>query len=492
MKRELSAEGGAGSPSEHLRAGRMAEVGVAILGDVVLDRYLTGSTSRVSREAPIPVVVCDRESDNPGGAGNVAANLRGLGCRVYLAGAVGQDEAAERLRRHFREQGAEATLFGRSFPTLTKTRLICGGQQVARFDREEAEPLGERDAKDAVLCLTRLLDSKGASAAILSDYGLGFCTPSLCRSSIDAARERGVPVFVDPRGSDWEKYRGATIATPNLSELAAAWGEAVPNEDGIVARIGEEMRRRAGLEWLLVTRSARGMTLTGKSGAMHIAARPVEVFDVSGAGDTVIACLAASVAAGFSMESAVRFANEAAQVVVTRAGTWPIGASELLAEHDRLLGTLPRVSRIATREAAARICDGWKREGRRVVFTNGCFDVLHAGHVDSLERAGELGDRLIVGLNSDRSVRALKGETRPVNEEGHRARVLAALRSVDLVVVFDEDTPRELLSELRPHVLAKGGDYRPEDLPGREFVDEVVILPLVSGLSTTGILRRNV
>jgi D-beta-D-heptose 7-phosphate kinase/D-beta-D-heptose 1-phosphate adenosyltransferase len=232
------------------------------------------------------------------------------------------------------------------------------------------------------------------------------------------------------------------------------------------------------------------MTLIGKEEGMvvHLPARPVEVFDVSGAGDTVIACLAAGFAAGFPIREATAFANEAAQIAVTKSGTYPIAASDLLSGIPSA-GPAARAERIAAREDAARLCRRWKEDGRRVVFTNGCFDILHAGHADSLERARSLGDRLIVGLNSDRSVEALKGNGRPVNREGDRARLLAALRAVDLVVVFDEDTPASLLSELRPHVLAKGGDYRAEELPGREFVEEVVILPLVPGLSTTKILQ---
>ncbi|MDR1977733.1 MAG: D-glycero-beta-D-manno-heptose 1-phosphate adenylyltransferase [Synergistaceae bacterium] len=463
---------------EFLRSGGMAEVGIAILGDVVLDRYLTGSTARVSREAPIPVVVCDRETDNLGGAGNVAMNLRGLGCRVFLVGAVGKDDGARSVRRHINENAIKARLFDRVAPTLTKTRLICGGQQVARFDHETVDPLDERLSAEAVAWLEKLLDENAVAAVILSDYGLGFCAPRLSAAAIEAARGRNVPVFVDPRGDDWRKYRGATVATPNLSELAAVCGP-VSNENAAVARSGESARRNAALEWLLVTRSSQGMTLIGEGGTTHLPARPVEVFDVSGAGDTVIACLAAGVASGFSMIEAVRFSNEAAQIAVTKAGTYPIAASDLLAAPRRV-----------ARESAVRLCREWKEEGRRVVFTNGCFDVLHAGHVESLERARELGDRLIVGLNSDRSVRALKGKNRPVNGEEDRARLLAALRPVDLVVVFDEDTPAELLAELRPHILAKGGDYKAEDLPGREFVDEVAILPFLEGFSTTKTLRR--
>ena len=473
-----------------LRTGGMAEVGVAILGDILLDRYLLGSTERVSREAPIPVVVCSHETDNLGGAGNVAMNLKGLDCQVFLAGSVGQDENASRIQRHLKEKGVEAHLFERAASTLTKTRLICGGQQVARFDHEEIFPLDEKNASEAVRWLEKLLDERHVGAVVLSDYGLGFCTPLLCKKTIETAAVRKIPVLVDPRGSDWGKYRGAAVVTPNLSELAAVWGSPVSNEEKMIEEAGESVRRDMSLQWLLVTRSAQGMTLISEKDSIHVPSRPIEVYDVSGAGDTVVACLAASLAAGFPMEGAVRFANDAAQIVVTKAGTVPINAEEFLQEQNVPREAASSQNRIVTWDEAEHLCRKWKDEGLRVVFTNGCFDVLHAGHADSLERARECGDRLIVGLNSDRSVKGLKGEGRPINEGKHRARLLTALRFVDLVVVFDEDTPRELLSRLRPHVLAKGGDYKADELPGREFVEEVVILPLMDGLSTTGTLQR--
>ncbi|GHS86761.1 bifunctional protein HldE [Synergistales bacterium] len=463
----------------------MTDIGVAILGDIVLDRYITGSTERVSREAPIPVVVCGQETDNLGGAGNVVMNLRGLDVRVFVAGAVGRDADAEAVTRHLGENNVESRLFERASSTLTKTRLLCGGQQVARFDHERAEELPQKDAEEAVVWLENILDSGGAKAVILSDYGLGFCTPFLCGAVIEAARSRKIPVFVDPRGSDWSRYRGATIATPNLAELSAISGP-VKNEDGAVAEAGEKARRGAELEYLLVTRSSRGMSLIAERGVTHVPGRPIEVFDVSGAGDTVIACLAAAFASGFSMRDAVTFANDAAHIVVTRSGTYPINAADILNESA---GNAEIGGRIVTRDMAAAICRRWKKDGR-VIFTNGCFDVLHAGHIDSLERARALGRSLIVGLNSDRSVRTLKGASRPINNEHDRARLLGALRCVDLVVIFDEDTPSELLSELRPHVLVKGGDYDADSLPGRESVDEVVILPLTEGLSTTETIRK--
>ena len=460
---------------------------VAVLGDVVLDRYLAGSTSRVSREAPIPVVLCEAERDNLGGAGNVVANLTGLGCGVWLAGLIGDDPEAGRVRSHLEARGAHFELFARPGRTQVKTRLLCGGQQVARFDCENPAPLDDSLVPRAVRFLEDALD-EGVRAVILSDYGLGFCTPALCRSVIASARARGVPVFVDPRGRDWSRYKGASAVTPNLAELALVRGVPVPNRDRDVEAAASEVLRRFGLGAVLVTRSSKGMTLVEEEGTVHIAARSVEVFDVSGAGDTVIAVLAAFVASGCSLEVAARLSNEAAQFVVTRAETYPISADELLRELDA--APRPGAARVLSRSSAAAQCRGWKEAGCRVVFTNGCFDVLHAGHLDSLERARALGDRLIVGLNSDASVRRLKGPSRPVNASADRALLLAALRVVDCVVVFEEDTPRELLAELRPHVLVKGGDYRAEELPGREFVQEVVILPLVEGLSTTEILRR--
>ncbi|MDR1740974.1 MAG: bifunctional heptose 7-phosphate kinase/heptose 1-phosphate adenyltransferase [Synergistaceae bacterium] len=460
---------------------------VAVLGDVVLDRYIEGTTSRVSREAPIPVVVCGSERDNLGGAGNVAMNLRGLGCQVFLMGRVGRDHAASRVRAHLEAGGIEAELFEHDGPTLTKTRLICEGQQVARFDREGISEA--RADKDDVRVVVSILDgvlAQGVSTLILSDYGLGFCSPAICRAVIErcASLTNPVPVLIDPRGSDWEKYRGAAGATPNLAELSAAVGYPVPNEDGAVAQAGAQLRRTYGMDWLLLTRSASGMTLIEKeNGPVHIPARRVEVFDVSGAGDTVIACMAAS--GSRSVLEAARFANEAAQIVVTRAGTYPITASDL--EH-KPQNTAP-IFGLNERDKAVRACREWRDAGLRVVFTNGCFDLFHAGHAASLTAARALGDKLIVGLNSDASVRRIKGPHRPVNREADRAAVLASMRAVDAVVVFGSDTPEALLSELRPNVLAKGGDYKADELPGREYAEEVVILPLVDGLSSSAIIE---
>lgn len=465
----------------------MAKVAVAVLGDVVLDRYLSGSTSRVSREAPIPVVVCESESDNLGGAGNVAVNLRGLGCHVFMAGFAGDDFYADRIRSHIKANDVTAELIIRKIPTLAKTRLLCGGQQIARFDNEKVAWLEEPLISHIIEFLQYAL-KEGAGAVVLSDYGLGFCTPALCKGVIALARSYCIPVFVDPRGSDWSKYHGACAITPNLSELASVNGASFPNTDEAVEQAARKIIRTYGLDSLLVTRSSLGMSLIDNKNTAHIPARPVEVFDVSGAGDTVIASLAAFAAAGYDLETSARLANEAAQFVVTKTGTYPISAEELLNETEKNYTLLHRHG-IASRAEAASLSKLWKSEKRKVIFTNGCFDVLHAGHLDSLERARALGDYLIVGLNSDASVKRLKGETRPVNSERNRAALLAALRPVDLVVIFDEDTPRELLSEIKPDVLVKGGDYNADELPGREFADEVVIMPLIEGLSTTNILK---
>ena len=475
--------------SEFLRSGRAAETSVAVMGDIVLDRYLTGSTRRVSREAPLPVVLCDSRSaaDNLGGAGNVAANLRGLGCRVWLAGMVGGDIFGQQVREHLKSFRIEPELWPRETPTLVKTRLICGGQQVARFDFQDLEPLPPQGMERALAFLRRAVNG-GVSAVILSDYGLGYCTPELCQGVISLAGEMGVDVLVDPRGANWSKYSGATLATPNLEELSVTWGRHVHNDPDAIELAGEKVRRENGLKWLLVTRSAKGMALLGPEGMCCIPAHPVEVFDVSGAGDTVIATMAALNAAGYDAESASRMANEASQFVITRSGTYAFNARDFLEAYAAR--TPYMFSPVAKAETAAREIRAWQEAGLRVVFTNGCFDVLHSGHLDSLRRARLLGDKLVVGLNSDRSVRALKGPTRPVHPQEMRAELLAALRPVDMVVIFDEDTPGELLSLLRPNVLAKGGDYRAEELPGREYVDEVVILPLLEGHSTTRMLRQ--
>ena len=476
-------------PRDILRTG-LQNVKVLVLGDLILDRTYKGAVERISPEAPIPVVHVTSSTNGLGGAGNVAHNLSRLGCSVVLAASVGKDPEGFMLKELLGKNGINAgCLFETAKVTTTKTRVISARQQMLRLDFEENDAL-EAKEEEALLARAEEEIEKGVGAVVISDYGKGVCTPGVCRKVTDLCKSAKIPVIVDPKGPDWERYRGAWMVTPNLNELGQALGETVPNEDGAVEAAGLRLKNRWGLAHLLVTRSDKGMTLFFEEGILHEPALAREVFDVSGAGDTVVAVTAAFVSAGAAVADSIRAANRAAGFVVGKAGTYAIGAEELLAELD---GTSRTSSKIQNLEEAAEIIRRWRREGRKVVFTNGCFDILHAGHVHCLERAKSFGDRLVVGLNSDDSVRRLKGKKRPVMNQSDRAAILSALECVDLVVAFDEDTPLELIRALKPAVLVKGGDYSPQDVVGRDMVEEwggrVEIVPVLDGKSTTGILR---
>ncbi|MBK1618917.1 bifunctional heptose 7-phosphate kinase/heptose 1-phosphate adenyltransferase [Lamprobacter modestohalophilus] len=467
-------------------------VRVLVVGDLMLDRYLWGQVGRISPEAPVPVLHLDRETETAGGAANVARNLIGLGLWVSIAGVTGEDENRERLLRLLAEQGAEtsAVLADPSRPTTTKTRLLGNHQQMLRIDAERIAPLSaELEDRLFALILSQLSD---ASVLLLSDYAKGVLYGGLCQRLISAAREQGVPVLVDPKGRDFDRYLGASLITPNRAELAQAAHVDPTDLEHLIASAGQ-MRADLRLDRLVLTLGELGLLVVESDRQTRIPAVAREVFDVSGAGDTVIATLAAGLAAGLDPIDSAHLANLAAGVVVAKVGTAAIRLGEL--EHA--------ISDEAALEQAAKLCSltelqvrvrSWQSRGERVVFTNGCFDLLHAGHVTYLERARRHGQRLIIGLNSDRSVRALKGPERPLIGEQDRARVLAALAAVDAVVLFDEDTPLKLIEALRPDVLAKGADYQPDQVVGAEQVrswgGELVLIPLLEERSTSGIIRR--
>jgi len=466
-----------------------------VVGDVMLDRYVSGDVERISPEAPVPVVRVKGRRSVPGGAGNVALNLVRLGATVTLLGGVGDDGAGEELRSLSEREGIRfCGVLDPSSCTVTKTRIVASHQQMLRLDEEVHPPLPE-ESQDRLLeaVRTALRSPFAFDGVILSDYGKGVCFPELCQEVIGAGSRAGIPVLVDPKGTDWERYAGATGITPNLRELAAvAPGVFDGRDDGGVVAAAQEVRRRYGVSWLLVTRSEAGMTLVLPEGGVHERAAAREVFDVSGAGDTVVATLVFFLAAPLPPEDAMRCANLAAGIVVGKAGTSPVTRDELLRELGS--GDFPgevREKKVAPRDEAMARVGSWRQRGLRVVATNGCFDILHVGHLSCLERARALGDRLVVAVNDDASVRRLKGPRRPVNPQEARVALLAGLSCVDLVVPFDEDTPEELYRRLRPDVLVKGGDYAPEDVVGRGYAGETVILPLVEGYSTTALLRKS-
>ena len=471
-------------------ARRLARTSVTVIGDVMLDRYVYGVVDRVSPEAPIPIVRVERETAMPGGAGNVVRNLTALGAAVALVSVVGDDQAGSDLTGLIGGQpGVEPWLLVEGARTTTvKTRFVAAGQQLLRADREQAAPLSQKLA-DRLLRIAG--DTLAAtSVTVLSDYAKGVLSGDMPQLLIAAARQAGRRVIVDPKGPDFARYAGADVITPNRRELADATGCSVDTEAELVAA-ATRLRAQHGFGAVLVTRSEDGMTLVDSQGAHHFPAEAADVFDVSGAGDTVVATLAAGLAAGLETKIAVRLANIAAGIVVGKVGT------AVAREEDLLRVLTPQVStlrKIVTREVATEQVERWRRKGWRTGFTNGCFDLLHPGHVHLLEQARSQCDRLVVGLNSDASVGRLKGPTRPVQPEAARAAVLGSLSAVDLVVIYDEDTPEETLEALRPDLLVKGADYTLDRVVGAELVrswgGKIWLAELLSGYSTTATVKR--
>ncbi len=456
---------------------------VLVVGDVMLDRYWHGSTLRISPEAPVPVVKIDRCEDRPGGAANVALNLAALGVGTSLLGVIGEDDAARDLDVTLRAAGVKtAFLTSPDTPTITKLRVMSRHQQLLRLDFEE--PLDSIAAPDLGVRFEALLGAH--DLVVLSDYAKG--TLHGAQALIRLARASGRPVLVDPKNPHVEIYRGATLMTPNLAELEGMVGPC-PDEDTLIAK-GLLLIEQLGQDALLVTRGEHGMTLiVPGQPALHLPSHAREVYDVTGAGDTVIAVLAGALAVGAPLAESVGLANLAAGIAVSKLGTAAISAVELTrsAAHqgDATLGVVSEDQLLAAVKLA-------RSRGERLVMTNGCFDILHAGHVASLEKARAMGDRLIVAVNDDDSVRRLKGDGRPVNALDRRMAVLAGLASVDWVVPFAESTPERLICRVLPDVLTKGADYRPEQIAGGDCVrangGEVRVIGLVDGLSTTSIL----
>jgi D-beta-D-heptose 7-phosphate kinase/D-beta-D-heptose 1-phosphate adenosyltransferase len=469
---------------------------VLVIGDVMLDCHVRGEVSRISPEAPVPVVRTTGRSWSAGGAANVAANLSGLGVTVEIVGYTGEDEARTRLIAKLADKhiGTAGLVALTDRATIVKTRIIGGHQQMLRIDDEDHGVVSPAQQAQLWSAITAAI-ARQPTAIVLSDYAKGVCDTQTAQAVIAAAHTHNIPVLVDPKGTDWDKYRGATTITPNTGEMAAVARVPAHDHAGLLAA-GQALRERLALKFMTFTRGEHGISLLDKNGEFNVPAMAREVFDVSGAGDTVIAVMAACVAAGESacdVRDAVRLANLAGGVVVAKVGTVPIERSDLLERLDHEPG-LAHLGKVCDRATATKRCHAWRAAGERVVFTNGCFDLLHAGHVSLLEQARRAGDRLIVGLNSDASVQRLKGPTRPINHEGDRGQVLAALAAVDAVVVFDEETPLALITALRPEVLVKGADYREEQVVGgaevKSWGGKVVLIDLLAGRSTTNIIER--
>jgi D-beta-D-heptose 7-phosphate kinase/D-beta-D-heptose 1-phosphate adenosyltransferase len=470
---------------------------VLCIGDLMLDDFIYGEVSRISPEAPAPVIVVRREEKVIGGAGNVARGIAALGANSIFVGVMGEDEAGRLVARAFLDDHPNIEthlMVDPTRPTTRKVRFVSEhhSTHLLRADWEVARPVSTEIERSLINACAGVMPR--VDAVILSDYAKGALTPRVIRAVIDAARAHSKPVIVDPKGHDYGVYRGATLITPNRKELADATRRPAVTEADIVAA-AEELARIVDCEAVLVTRSEEGMTLYSRSaGSLHVSSYPVKVRDVSGAGDTVAAVLAVMLGIKADFETAVRAANAAAAVVVGKRGTASVSAAELrsrvlppasLASEEKIIFDLAVLE--------DRLIE-WRRQDLRIGFTNGCFDLLHPGHVKLMTAARAACDRLIVGLNSDASVRRLKGEGRPVQGQHARAEVLAALEAVDLVVIFEQDTPLDLIRCVRPTVLVKGADYRIDEVVGREVVEvdggKVILIELVPGHSTSALVDR--
>ena len=456
-----------------------------IVGDVMLDRYWQGSTSRISPEAPVPVVNVSSAEDSPGGAGNVALNVSALGAAATLVGLVGEDEAGEELEAKLTSADIRCDFEKvADKPTITKLRVVSRHQQLIRLDFEE--PFDSQSATFLSNRAESLLDN--TDVLILSDYAKGALDD--VTDLIAKAKNAGVKVLVDPKGHDYSRYRGATLLTPNLQEFEQIMGPCSSEEE--LAAKGTTLIKELGLEALLVTRGEHGMSLIRDNAPeLHIPARTRDVFDVTGAGDTVISVLGAALAAGADLPEAVALSNIAAGLAVSRIGTVAVSGPELRREVQRDSGSDRGVM---TKEQLVLAITDAKAHGEKVVFTNGCFDIIHAGHVGYLNDARQCGDRLIVAINDDDSVRRLKGEGRPINPVERRMAVLSGLESVDWVVSFEDDTPETLLEAIRPDCLIKGGDYKLKDVVGADIVTgyggEVKVLAFLDNCSTSAIVEK--
>jgi D-beta-D-heptose 7-phosphate kinase / D-beta-D-heptose 1-phosphate adenosyltransferase len=467
------------------------ETRVLVIGDIMLDCYIWGDVERISPEAPVPVVRAIRRNERPGGAANVAMNIAGLGGKVTLFGFCGTDVEGKQIETRLLEAGIELQLVPvPDHPTTTKLRILCGKQQLLRLDTEKTDGY----AHEEYTALTERIEAAigSADAVVLSDYAKGALSENVCQSTIRSARRSGIPVLVDPKQRSFARYRGATTICPNLGELSTALGIPSSDMDALLAA-GQKLTVDLDLDCLTATLSEKGIAVLRQDSKFIAPALARQVFDVSGAGDTVVSTLVLGVASGLEMETAVQLANVAAGIVISKIGTVPVSRDELLMTLMPEIELQAQEKVLSLEQLTVRI-SAWRSAGQSVVFTNGCFDLLHVGHIKLLEDARREGDRLVVAINTDFSVRQLKGPSRPITHESERSRILAALAAVDAVVSFDDATPLRLINVLRPDVIVKGGDYTEETVVGareiRSWGGRVKIVPIVDGFSTTQLIAK--
>jgi len=460
---------------------------ILVVGDIMIDHYLWGSCERISPEAPVQVVNVGRESAVLGGAGNVINNLRALGAQVDVISVVGGCEISDELKALLSDIGVNSNYLIKQKDRITskKSRIIAAQQQVVRYDRESKDAINQQSQDKLLSTYNSMLN--GYDAVLLSDYGKGVLTPELTQALIQRANKLNIKVLIDPKGLDYSKYRGAYLLTPNKKEASEATQITINNNESL-ARAIAQLKQVCELEVSLITLSEQGVAIFDNELRIHpTVAR--EVYDVTGAGDTVLASLGFALSCGYDIDQAVEFSNLAAGVVVGKIGSATATLDEII-EYKSSLHQSSSDAHIKTWEEISLLSNNLKEKGKKIVFTNGCFDLLHAGHVRYLEAAKRFGDVLIVGLNSDRSVHELKGESRPINNENDRASILAALEAVNYVVVFDEDTPYKLIKTIKPNTLVKGGDYEGKTVVGQDLVDELKLVKFIEGKSTTKTIER--
>lgn len=474
----------------YLDAWEKDQMAFLVAGDVMLDRYLIGEIPGISPEAPVPIFKKSKHYAVPGGAGNVAKNLAGLNSRVVLCALGQEDSAGNELRVLLDSENIDHLLIAsEKRPTTEKTRIVCSRQQLMRMDTEVNRALSEQETLNISAAITQIIEENQFQGILISDYNKGFCHEMICRLLIDQAKKQGIPVLVDPKDRDWSKYQGATMITPNLKEFSQAINVHLENKDEVIEKAARTAIKKWDFDNILITRSEKGMTLITKDeNIVHFPAEGKEIFDVSGAGDTVAAlCLQVLASKGTPSEAAA-IANRAAAEVVSHWGTYPIQLTDL--QNSLRQGLAALNESLVEAEEMLQIKKKKGKQGMKMVFTNGCFDLLHPGHVEYLHQAKDLGDYLVVGLNSDASIKRIKGADRPVNKEYHRAMMLLALKAVDYVIIFEDDTPLELIKSLSPSILVKGGDYKEDEIVGREYAGQTLTLPFLEGFSSSSIIER--
>ena len=460
---------------------------ILVVGDLMIDHYLWGSCERISPEAPVQVVSVTKESSVLGGAGNVINNLSALGAQVDVISVLGGCEISDELKELLTDikVNTQYLITQKDRITSKKSRIIAAHQQVARYDRESTDEINNESQKSILISFKKIITNY--DAVLLSDYGKGVLTTELTQSLISIANKHNKKVLVDPKGLDYSKYKGAYLLTPNKKEASEATQINI-KDDASLSQAITQLKTQCDLDVSLITLSEQGVAIYDDNLRTHpTVAR--EVFDVTGAGDTVLASLGFSLAYNYDIDSAVEFANLAAGVVVGKIGSATATLNEII-EYESSLNKSSSDAHIKTLDEIAALSTELKARGKKIVFTNGCFDILHAGHVRYLETAKSYGDVLILGLNSDKSVKELKGENRPINTQLDRAYILAALEAVDYVVIFDEDTPYDLIKAIKPHVLVKGGDYEGKEVVGQDIADELKLVQFVDGKSTTKTIEK--